>query len=484
MVTNIPRSPPIQPAPPQTTPPGWVSFLERVGATLTAASAFLQFISSPWPPYATSILFVVGISVGGIALCIAFAVHYRWHDKAREFVDRFSGPDLAKYRYFPQRLAIAVAAAVYRACLQFLSNERTRTALLAATLSSLSLPVLWLYLGSRASVHPRKMYLHIGIVLFFVFYFVAVVLEQARKRLRQGFPLKRLEDQLYGVISSWRGDGSAFDNGLAIATEDPGPIRVYAINFIELLDFRAASIDREGALLREVWAKHPEKEFCWLFADPTTKHIRRRNRRLNGRYIQYYVQRFLRLILAWQSEQQRAGNRPRIHLRIYKDRPAYRMLLSDERAVVQMYHWNRHGRDDLHVVLHRVVRSGRLREEVVSCTAQTLQAYSSAPGNQKPNVQPCLICANDKLKALCKPDPKGPGTYAHFLGLFKSAWDSAREPPFLDDWHALKLCDLARRCGVDRSKLRECGAVSWKIADELCAKLGLEADLIEARPAR
>ncbi len=90
-------------------------------------------------------------------------------------------------------------------------------------------------------------------------------------------------------------------HALTCAVTDGGPIRVCTINGIEMIDPSLAEI-AQPATLDSVWVDDSEKEFRWLLADPSSTYIKQRDRRLNGRYIEYYLVRFLLMMFRLQRE--------------------------------------------------------------------------------------------------------------------------------------------------------------------------------------
>lgn len=263
-----------------------------------------------------------------------------------------------------------------------------------------------------------------------------------------------------------------------IAICDSGPIRVYSINYYEWL------VEKDGwRLLEEILTKN---KIQWLLAEPTSRHILRRDFWLNGYWMERYAHHYMAILLeCFKDEYENGKGKARMELRRYENKPTYRMVLSDTRVVVQKYGRHAHGRSKEAIVAHRVVSAYKLNEELLPMVEGALEEFAEAKsqgqlsvveGNKLHDKIAETLALSDKLGR----EKAAPGIYMHYCRSFDTAWASSPDgEEFVDDWDAPRLNKWARLCGYSKKAVKEMEDDPLRIAYAVCSRLGL-SDLLES----
>lgn len=443
-------------------------------SALILAVSFFRMLLMPWPEEAFKRVWTGAL---GIAVLIAVALLiYLLNGVAAltDFGKRLKGPDAQTHRP-GLRFFVATWWASYRCVFRCKNSPQLRRALLTIGLSAIVTLGLRLYIGEGGQ-HPWQMYLAIAWILFLLIFIPHTIWVGYSEGIKELPSEKLLEGQILRIVHNWRGKVSdAHVHAARIAVEDAGIIRIMATNFVWLTrPLKAISDDKP--VLDFAWTKqgHGDKKLNWLVANPLNKDVRARNRRLNGRFIEYYAKPFLRVLLRWQEENK--GSK-RIDLKIIDGMPSYRMLMSDNRVVVQMYPWVKHGRDEAPYVLFRVLRAYELHDKLkswldASQTEKEIDAATLGASLQDGLTQWLDECVTEADKY---------NIYGRFRRAFDISFHSAKPAKPIDTWDAGELAEFAKSCGVPKNRLAQVSGDSRQIADVLCAKLGLETELNKAR---
>lgn len=356
--------------------------------------------------------------------------------------NRWRGPDMRR-RTWPGRVAAIVVGGAFRFTIRRVITRHVFIAVVTAIVVG-----VWTYRVREAHSQPESGIGALEYAKYFAFRFLAVLalltLSSAfLTRLRSLRPEHRVRAEVNRVLSDYApASHEAAELWSQIVEHAQSELMVASINAIDLLE-RKYGRDPDLCLLDAALTRCPGLQVQLLIADPLSRAIRVRNWLLNGRFSEYYGRNFVRMMLWWQRQVERADTASVIELRTYERHPTYRMVISEHRLVVQRYALIRHGREDDPLLLYRVVRS------------EDLSPAAGGAAEEEP-VQ----------------DPEA-SLYQHFRGAFMGSWNGGTTPRYIRDWPADRLKRLARMCKVRRRHLNPLGNNTVKICEMLYTHLGL-----------
>ncbi|MCI0560302.1 MAG: hypothetical protein MN733_17590 [Nitrososphaera sp.] len=251
-----------------------------------------------------------------------------------------------------------------------------------------------------------------------------------------------------------------------IAEHDPGPVLIISVAATDLLKVsRGPKGDDRYDLFAKAWDLDPQKQFKLLLADPTAQATFERNKRLNGKFLEYYAVPYLRLM--FKSYEDKKAGLNRISFRRWNDLPDYRVVMSRDRLIMQRYGYFSHGFEDTPVILHRVHLSSALENRILSIKCWESLNNECAFENSElwDKVSMSLRMENHSV-------------FKQFADNFERLFATCCEEEFIVDWPLDRLRTLSRYCGLTKKQIRQAGSLSQKLAQVICRYLELETELL------
>jgi len=360
-----------------------------------------------------------------VLLLTTFIVYFNRVQKWwRDYLERLRGPDHEHQHLVTGTLEIG-AQAIFRSAWR-LTKNRDLPLLAPILLFGIGYWSLLWFFDSRINAGEISMFsglipatLTSGSLVVCAFILTRITI-LVRKSRRSSDSKNKTRSEIMEALDSEYLDKSNRELRAKIITEDSGPFIIIPATGADLLTDPKKESDSKHDLFSRVWeGKDKSKTFRILLTDPTCELIRDRNKHLNGRYLQYYVIPYLKMLLRSQHES-------KIELFRWNEL-THRLVMSQERVVIQRYAEAKHGWKDDAVVLHRVFTKKDIetfqndfdefrRSHKESDTIYS-KYYSIAETNMKPG--------------------------------------SAVKETTLESWGTEKLCALARDCHIDKNLVKE-----------------------------
>ncbi len=394
---------------------------------------------------------------------------------ARESRARLNGPD-QNFRYALLRPIPICWGGFSRLLTRTLARQATWVAFGSLALSQLILAPVFVAHRNTPLPSPWNKpiaYPAVSALLFTAFSFLGFVIAQARTRIEQASPTNRISAEILAAVNKYAPSRkSPKECRLDVALNDSGPISIISATARDLLQVNTNS---NQDVFQAAWESDPTKRFRLLLANPCSKCLLARDRRLNGRICEFYINPYIRMLAV--LEKHTKSHPGQIEIRYYDSEPEYRMLLSAERLVLQRYGRFSHGWQDPPIVLHSVL--------FATAVKSALRSASPDPMEQCEHIEKCAFSSfksalateldNDPSKSQYGFDGDRQSIFDYYRTLFERNWQSAadRVECCFIDWPTERLQVLAKHCHVDKKTVRNSHWKSDSLRDAILHRLGL-----------
>lgn len=440
-------------------------------AIATLLVAVLSLVVTPLGFEDKSFGFTVTLLV--VFLILVVGAYFIFANKFKEYVlkllrDRWNGPDAKKRRWYFRPFWIAWGY-VYRFVVSLPFLPAFWVSLIGVVMGGLVYYLFYL-LSCRPEFNPQDQRLislcsnaagtlAVGAVPFLITWGTFVFSRELYRAAKSLDPGRKTVKEFIRAFDSYKDDfkGKSISQiRREIGERDPGPVLIISVAATDLL---CPDYD----LFAEAWKKDPTKTFKLLLSDPVSTNTRQRDKRLNGRYLQYYAIPYLRLLFKWYEDKVRGSNRISLHR--WTGNPDYRVVLSRDRMVMQRYGRFQHGFQDIHVILHRVHFSHVLENGFISS-----RCWESL------NNQCALLTMDlwDADKKGLKPDSNS--IFSQFADNLEHLINNAPHEEFITTWGNERLCRFARYCGLSRKISAELQNWPKELAEAICKHLDLNGE--------
>ena len=322
----------------------------------------------------------------------------------------------------------------------------------------LSIGVLWLhfegYSNARSSLCSIHVFLPFTASTSFIVWFVTSFVASAKEAYLEEVVENKLSTELREIISTSSG-GDARKIRHDVVEKDAGPLCIISVSAQDLTKQR--SDNPLDCSLYDCATNETKTPIYLLLADPTSDAVIHRNRRLNGRYMEYYASPVIRALLLYQYICGQISDSI-VEIRLYSTEPAYRIVATKDNVVLQRYGKWSHGIDDDAICFARSIHCKQL-EPIYSM----LELGSFNPNS--PEISGVIDPGTGEFM------PADNTVYAHYIDTFRRYWGRETRSPFLVDWEMSKLQRLGLLCGVKQKIINS--TTPQPIAAAICDRLNL-----------
>lgn len=366
---------------------------------------------------------------------------------------RFLGVDLMHISRFVRPITILFGYS-RRIPVRFVYDEHMRAVTVSLILSVIPWSFLFLFFRNihKWLTSPVAGSLFVGIPFVFIMS-ISFALIAIRKRVEQARPAnKKFFDITYVLKSYADPTATPYEHRMDIVKSDTGPIRIISAAGSELRPHQKYG---HQDLLQLAWESCPDTEFCILLCHPCSEALYSRDRRVNGRFCEYYLVPFFRVF--FEVERLRDNGQHNITLKTYRSEPDYRMIISRDRISLQRYGRFSHGWEDPPIIIHRVHYGAEI-ETLIRPGLDIINRAQCTRGNQKRCLLPTLQqCAKTNgITGLLEGElPKtsifGDTIFSHYVNLFDSSWNKGSSVKPLSEWDTNDLVTIGKRLHIPRN---------------------------------
>ena len=447
--------------------PSWLIFL-GVAAAIVATIHEIYQISDKESQSRAALISAFTV----LLLITAYNARNNFFAFSRKISKRFRSPDVQNSGII-LRLPKLLLWGAYRAGLRMICSPNF-IVIVAGTFAGLLIWMshIWQIYAEHTpssdwvdSIYGASIFTGFTLTLTWLFYVFFSRLNEARQ-LRM--PGNRVRDEIIYMVEQnaeiYENSGEQRSN---IAIEDPGPIQVISATGSDLL--RATGTFDNA--FEAAWNEDPQKKFRLLLGDPAHPALRARDRRLNGRYLEYYVIPYFRMHLIWKTDQLAGHNR--IEMNSLAKELNFRAVQSKDRMILQKYSKYQHGYKDNYIILNRVNIASDI-ENVLS----KIQPYLFNEGDNSTNLGNVNQRSefNDLLSGQL---PLQSNTIYGRLTILLNEQFRENNETFITEWESTRLLRLAKYCGISKKIQETCRDNNFRLAHNIFDRLGLQEQFEE-----
>ena len=409
-----------------------------IASAIIALIAVVVNTAAAWGSASLRLIFITKFAVI-IIVAVGIITFFIWHIR-EDCAVRFRAKHLARLPPIirgPVAFIQSTRKVAWRILFKKHSIWASISFVMSTTVAGIVMGTHW-YLSGRVTFYSHAV---IAAGVFLLVFSLGQLRSFIDELTKHRSPLDIVSRNLISTYSGHpRGAGEAISHAENIIVQDPGPIRVLAINYGELCCplrealARGLKMPPPKSLVERVWDTQTgsNKKFLFSIADPTSKYVVRRASWLTGDYVRDFASPFLRVMLLFGVEQHPRTGKKRLELRLLHGTPRYRMVLSNNRAVIQTYRPERYGRLESCLVVPRTTSTFSVDEAIdEALTAPTVEDAIELKNKIRP------------------PAFDGHSAFSYFEGVYTSALNDTRNDlGFIDSWPVEKLQEFARHCGL------------------------------------